>query len=84
MVFAESWGKVGGFLQKLAILKKGLSRFCPGFFAMKQKILSFGCWIPVGSGPTRQVEWKKINSREKTQVGKLARRRESLWRSGEG
>jgi len=30
MVFAESWGKVGWFLQKLAIFKKWLSRFCPG------------------------------------------------------
>ena len=32
MVFEESWGKVGGILQKLAIFEKGLSRFCHGGF----------------------------------------------------
>jgi len=34
MVFEESWGKVEGFLQKLAIFENGLSRFCPGCFSL--------------------------------------------------
>ena len=28
VVFNESWGKLSGFLKKLAIFEKGLSRFC--------------------------------------------------------
>ncbi|MBN2376676.1 MAG: hypothetical protein JXD22_09750 [Sedimentisphaerales bacterium] len=31
VIFEESWGKVGDFLQKVAIFKKGLSRFWPHF-----------------------------------------------------
>ena len=34
LVLDETWGKVGCFLQKLAIFKKGLSRFCPGCFSL--------------------------------------------------
>jgi len=30
VIFEESWGKVGWFLEKLAIFEKWLSRFWPG------------------------------------------------------
>ena len=33
LVFEESWGKVGGFLKKVAIFEKGLSRFCHGWIS---------------------------------------------------
>jgi len=42
MVFEESWGKVGWFLQFLAIFEKWLSRFWFGWFDWRN-----GCSLKV-------------------------------------
>ena len=37
MEIEESWGKVGCFLQKVAIFEKGLSRFWPGWISWENQ-----------------------------------------------